>query len=1108
MKMLARAWVGLGIVLAGCGGGSLVGGHEPGDGHDGGVLADAATSETGGDLAADTAVGASVRGLVLTPAEEPIAGVHVRAGGKEAVTDATGAFTLAGLDETANVLDVDGSTVKDEAGRSYGHARAALEPRATGERVLDAPIVLAPLNPSVDLSNQLALDATDPRAATAATDIDVAAPGAPGVSVHVPAGTKLVWPDGATRGTLSVTPLLLGKLPFAVLGGAGVALQVEPAGLQVEAAAATDGGAPALPSIVVSNDFGFADGTVLTTAALGDLGPVTPQGSATVSTVDGASVLTLTAGAPLAPRASNGTGASRDFTGCTGTCVLQCAARGYEGRVVDGAGAPIQDAEVHLGELASRALAGVVVAKARTDGRGVYRFPATNLCRWQVEVRDPVGFEGQSATQTGVVGPTGVAIQVPDLVLTRWSAPLNIEVKVVDPSGAGWPWANVYVQPVGQPENAFAAALTDYSGVARLWGVRAPLEATSRGTTAAGYEIASPESHCFIPVPIDPLPASPGVAPPPSKTDAGGRVPWNADRRVRLATNAAPLSLKSWSPGVVSADMVSNAAHPDRWVTLDATGAGISAKAKITGGGSAGFPELTCVPAGQSKVPAVRARFRPVLAKGPDATSIDVEVTNPDMTTATLALKVTTESIVLRGLSRSTFTTMQGPTLVSAEVVPPKGTNPTLVLVDDQFACIDGSPRKLVDAMKVEHIYWDYPLPNFVEATTGRFHVEHVATDCTAFLGVAASNALDYSVTNARPSIMAASPLVITATMRRLGFTFKLDGAGLTPSENVSSWWVGDRDLARPAPPGPSGGAGDGGTPSDAGADGGVVDPSPPIPPERLPTFDVDLSKNARAALAAGKLELEVPPGQLPDVLATRTSNGRRNRLGIVVATPGGGIAYTPEIKFTGDLLCADHNGGCDPVARCDDFATSVQCTCPDGYTGDGKHCADIDECQIARGGCDAFATCKNTPGSRTCTCNTGFTGNGLTCADVDECLTANGGCDVNATCSNTPGGRTCTCKPGWTGAGMLCVDPCTVNHGGCGATQTCTRTQTGATCGCLATELPDGANGCYANPCLVNNGGCGANFHCFPFPPPDPVGCECDFPNTYDPVANTCSPP
>uniref|UniRef100_A0A3Q2CYC6 Thrombospondin 4a n=1 Tax=Cyprinodon variegatus TaxID=28743 RepID=A0A3Q2CYC6_CYPVA len=104
---------------------------------------------------------------------------------------------------------------------------------------------------------------------------------------------------------------------------------------------------------------------------------------------------------------------------------------------------------------------------------------------------------------------------------------------------------------------------------------------------------------------------------------------------------------------------------------------------------------------------------------------------------------------------------------------------------------------------------------------------------------------------------------------------------------------------------------------------------------------------------------------------------------------------------------------------------------CPDGYTGDGVSCDDVDECTFNP--CFPGVLCVNTaPGFRCEKCPLGYIGpelNGVgvsyaksnkqVCEDFDECLgpPENGGCTPNSHCYNTIGSFRCgECKAGFTG--------------------------------------------------------------------------------------------
>ncbi|XP_068594702.1 LOW QUALITY PROTEIN: thrombospondin-4a [Brachionichthys hirsutus] len=126
-----------------------------------------------------------------------------------------------------------------------------------------------------------------------------------------------------------------------------------------------------------------------------------------------------------------------------------------------------------------------------------------------------------------------------------------------------------------------------------------------------------------------------------------------------------------------------------------------------------------------------------------------------------------------------------------------------------------------------------------------------------------------------------------------------------------------------------------------------------------------------------------------------------------------------PGTCFRQDMCIPTESGGfrCGP--------------CPDGYTGDGVHCDDEDECQFNP--CFPGVPCVNTaPGFRCGQCPLGYTGPGITgvgvsyaethkqaCEDVDECRgpLQNGGCTANSRCYNTVGSFRCgECNAGFTG--------------------------------------------------------------------------------------------
>uniref|UniRef100_A0A671QEW8 Thrombospondin-4-B n=1 Tax=Sinocyclocheilus anshuiensis TaxID=1608454 RepID=A0A671QEW8_9TELE len=172
-------------------------------------------------------------------------------------------------------------------------------------------------------------------------------------------------------------------------------------------------------------------------------------------------------------------------------------------------------------------------------------------------------------------------------------------------------------------------------------------------------------------------------------------------------------------------------------------------------------------------------------------------------------------------------------------------------------------------------------------------------------------------------------------------------------------------------------------------------------------------------------LELTKVINELKDVLIQRIMNDSNHTINAKYDWLILGLGGTEVVK----PKCTP--GVCFRDDMCIETAEGVECgPCPDGYTGDGYSCDDVNECQFNP--CFPGVRCVNmAPGFRCEACPLGFTGKPLegvgvayaqmhkqACDDIDECKGPdNGGCIPNSICVNSVGSYQCgRCKTGFTG--------------------------------------------------------------------------------------------
>uniref|UniRef100_A0A7N6F6Z0 Nidogen 1a n=1 Tax=Anabas testudineus TaxID=64144 RepID=A0A7N6F6Z0_ANATE len=125
---------------------------------------------------------------------------------------------------------------------------------------------------------------------------------------------------------------------------------------------------------------------------------------------------------------------------------------------------------------------------------------------------------------------------------------------------------------------------------------------------------------------------------------------------------------------------------------------------------------------------------------------------------------------------------------------------------------------------------------------------------------------------------------------------------------------------------------------------------------------------------------------------------------------------------------CREDPQICGSHAICNNQPGTFRCECEDGFhfSSDGRTCVEfhrpVDACEEGTHTCDIpeRALCSYTGGSSyICTCRQGFTGDGRICQDIDECQV--GRCHQDAVCHNTQGSFSCQCRLGYYGDGLHC---------------------------------------------------------------------------------------
>ena len=163
---------------------------------------------------------ASLTGTILTTAGAPLAGITVRVAARSARTDGRGHFTLTGLPQGMQILEMDGRTASTRQ-RSFGAFDVQVRLRAGVNR-----LPFTSYFPALDTADEVSVSEPLARSVTLTTRA------IPGLKVNLPKGVRITDADGKPVYRIGITAIPVNRTPIPMPVGEQVPVYftVQPAG--------------------------------------------------------------------------------------------------------------------------------------------------------------------------------------------------------------------------------------------------------------------------------------------------------------------------------------------------------------------------------------------------------------------------------------------------------------------------------------------------------------------------------------------------------------------------------------------------------------------------------------------------------------------------------------------------------------------------------------------------------------------------------------------------------------------------------------------------------------------------------------------------------------